>query len=92
MSDKGQKFYEQARVAFKKLSPKKGDVLCVSFPADMPMGQVQTTVGYLQQLGNEFECAVIALGQGITMDVMTEQDMNELGWYRDPDLQKRTLQ
>lgn len=85
-----EKFYEQAKVAFGKLSPKQGDTITVSFPSDMPMEQIYSTVTYLQQLAEEFSCAVMILGQGVDVSVMSEEDMAKHGWVRaEPD---RTIQ
>ena len=86
-----EKFYEQARLSFQRLSPKKGEIVVVTFPADMSMQQIHATVTFLSQLGDEFGCAVICLGQGVTMEVQSEEEMNALGWYRDPDHKKRIL-
>ena len=84
------KFYEQAQVAFKKLSPKEGDTIAVSFPKDMAMEQIYSVVTYLQQLAEEFSCAIIILGQGVELNVISEEEMAKHGWVRaDPD---RTIQ
>lgn len=76
------KFYEQARIGFQKLSPTKNDIIAIKFPSDMSLQQVYQTVSYLSQIGDEFGCAVIALGQGVDIQVMTDEEMNELGWQR----------
>lgn len=77
-----EKFYEQARVSFRRLSPKEGDTITVSFPEDMSMEQIYSTVTYLQQLAEEFSCAVIILGQGVDISVMNEEEMAKHGWVR----------
>lgn len=77
-----EKFYEQAKVAFQKLSPKKGDTITVSFPKDMPMEQIYSTVTYLQQIAEEFSCAVMILGQGVEVNVLSEEEMAAHGWVR----------
>ncbi len=84
------KFYEQARVAFEKLSPNAGDTITVSFPKDMAMEQIRLVVSLLQQLAEEYSCHVMILGQGVEVSVLSEEDMASLGWVRaEP---KRTLQ
>lgn len=81
------KFYDQARVAFQKLCPNEGDTITVSFPKDMPMEQIYTTVTYLQQLAEDFSCAVMILGQGVEVSVLSEEDMAKFGWVRaEPDI------
>ena len=76
------KFYEQAKVAFEKLTPNPGDTITVSFPKDMAMEQIHTVVTYLQQLAEEFNCAVMILGQGVQVSVLSEEDMAAHGWVR----------
>jgi len=80
MSDN--KFYDQARVAFQKLSPQEGDTIAVSFPKDMAMEQIYSVVTYLQEVAKEFNCAVLILGQGISVEVLSEEEMAKHGWVR----------
>lgn len=77
-----EKFYEQAKIAFEKLSPKEGDTITVTFPDDMPMEQIYSTVTYLQQLADEFTCGVIVLGQGVEISTIGEEEMAKHGWVR----------
>ena len=79
-----QKFYDQARVGFLKLEPKKGDVIAITMPVDMAYEQVLATVTYLQEIAEEFGCNVIILSQGADVQLLSEEDMNKLGWYRKP--------
>lgn len=78
------KFYEQARIMIQKLSPEPGDILTINFPDDMSTEQVHSTIKYLQYLGEQFECTVIALSRGISLDTISEKQMNSFGWYRGP--------
>lgn len=86
-----EKFYDQARVTFQKLTVRKGDLVTVSFPEDMTPLQVQSTVDYLGQLATEFGCAVVALGNGIQLDKLPEEQMNELGWFKAEDFNREKL-
>ncbi len=76
------KFYEQAKVAFEKLSPHAGDTLTVSFPTYMALEQIHSVVTYLQQLAEEFDCAVMILGQGVEVSILSEEEMATHGWVR----------
>ena len=79
-----EKFYDQAKVAFQKLEPKKGDVIAITMPVDMAYEQVLATVTYLQEIADEFGCNVIILSQGASVEILSEEEMNKLGWYRKP--------
>jgi hypothetical protein len=76
------KFYEEAKVAFEKLSPEVGDTITVSFPKDMAMEQIRLVVSLLEQLSEEYSCHVMILGQGVQVSVLNEEDMASLGWVR----------
>jgi len=64
------------------LSPKEGDTITVSFPKDMALEQINTVVAYLSQLSEEFECTVMILGQGVEVNILSEEDMAARGWVR----------
>jgi len=86
------KFYDEARLIIQKLSPKEGDVIAINFPTDMAIQQIHSVVAYLNQVAEEFGCAIMCLGQGLTMEILTEEEMNRLGWYRKSDQTPRYLQ
>lgn len=79
-----EKFYTQAKVAFLKLEPKEGDVIAITLPVDMAYEQVLSTVTYLQDVADEFGCNVVILSQGADVQIIPEEEMNKLGWYRKP--------
>ena len=79
-----EKFYEQAKIAFQKISPNPGEIIAVTFPEDMSYTQIQTTVAYLQQLADEHQCGVMLLTQGTQIEILSDNQMAELGWQRVP--------
>jgi len=81
---KEKKFYDQARISFLKLKPNPGDVIAITMPVDMAYEQVLATVTYLQEIAEEFGCHVVILSQGADVELLSEEDMNKLGWYRKP--------
>lgn len=81
---KPEKFYDQARVAFQKLEPSEGDVIAITMPVDMAYEQVLATVTYLQEIAVEFGCSIVILSQGADVQILPEEEMNKLGWYRKP--------
>jgi hypothetical protein len=82
MEKNKKRFYEQARLAFQRLSPEPGDLVCVTFPKDMMHGQVQSTYEAMKWIHEEFNVDVILLTEGVSMSVMKEEDMNKLGWFK----------
>jgi RNA 3'-terminal phosphate cyclase len=84
MSDQktqGEKFYKQAKLAFQKVDPKHGEVVAVTVPADMSSIQVQTMMELLLQLTEELDCKAMVLSQGAQLTLISEESMNQMGWY-----------
>ena len=77
----GEKFYKQARLAFQKVSPKPGEVVAVTVPADMSAIQVTAMMDILQQLTEELDCKAMVLSQGAQLTLVSEESMNQMGWY-----------
>lgn len=90
------KVYEQARVAFQKLSPTNKDVLLVRLPDDIDALQAELLAEIFQPLAKEFGCSVVFTRAGIDIEMFSEAAMNELGWYKlfpgAPGANKNTLQ
>ena len=63
---------------------KEGDVIAITMPVDMAYEQVLSTVTYLQGIADEFGCNIVILSQGADVELLSEDDMNKLGWYRKP--------
>ena len=81
--------YEQAKIAFKKLSLDPGDVVTVTLPDDILHEQMVAFSEVLGPLASEHSCSVIFLRAGITLNQVTVQEMNDLGWYWfDPEQKK----
>ena len=76
------KTYDQAKIAFQKLSPKEGDVVAVMFPADIAHEQMALVAQMLQPLTEETGCSIVCLREGIQLHQIPEEKMNELGWFR----------
>lgn len=76
------KFYDQATIAFEKLRIEKGDVVIVNFPPDMSTEQVHSVQLAFDHLCDMYKCNVIMIGSGLTINAISEENMNKLGWYR----------
>lgn len=76
------KIYEQATVAFERLRVEEGDTILINFPADMNPAQMHSVSIVFEALRDKYQCDIIGLTQGITVDCISEEDMNKLGWYR----------
>lgn len=76
------KIYEQATVAFEKLRVEEGDTILINFPTDMEPAQMHSVSMVFEELRNKYQCNIVGLTQGITIDCISEEDMNKLGWYR----------
>lgn len=74
--------YDQARVAFQRLQPEPGDIITVTLPTDIIHEQMVALAEVLQPLSNEHDCSIIFLRSGVTVEILTEQHMNNLGWFR----------
>ncbi len=78
------KFYEQATLTFEKLNITPGDVVIVNFPADMDPQQIHGVQLAFEELRRVHDCDVILLGSGMSIDAISEENMNKLGWYKGP--------
>lgn len=76
------KVYEKVTVAFEKLKVEEGDTIIINFPTDMNPTQMHSVSMVFETLRDKYQCDIIGLTQGITIDCISEEDMNELGWYR----------
>ena len=76
------KIYDQATLAFQKLSPNEGDVVAVMFPNDIVHEQMVAVAEMLQPLTKEHGCSIVCLREGIQLHQIPEEKMNELGWFR----------
>ena len=77
----GTKVYEGAEIAFEKLSPRNGDTMVISFPADIDPDQ-------MVEFGIEMDSVipegvtVLCLRGGMTVELLSEENMNSVGWYK----------
>ena len=77
----GTKVYESAEIAFEKLSPREGDTIVISFPADIDPNQ-------MVEFGVEMDgvmtagVTVLCMRAGMTVELLSEKDMNSVGWYK----------
>jgi hypothetical protein len=73
--------YDTARVMIEKLDIGTGDVIAVTLPADTHPAQAQA---FSEQFSEILPPGVQALilTQGTTVEVISEQMMNKMGWFR----------
>jgi hypothetical protein len=76
------KVYEQARIAFQKLSPTNKDLILVRLPDDIDPVQAQLLAEILQPLNKQYGCAIVFTRDGVDIELFKEAAMNELGWYK----------
>ncbi len=73
--------YNRVSLAFTKLEVRDGDIVTISFPDDMAEEQMQQAASeILPAIPNG--ATVLCLRDGMTLDVLHESDLNELGWYK----------
>lgn len=77
----GLKAYKSATLAFQKLNPSKGNVIVITFPADIIPEQMQVFANELQPNVPE-DVTVICTRLGITIEELPETQMNKFGWYK----------
>ena len=80
MSD-GTKVYEGAEIAFEKLSPRDGDTMVISFPADIDPNQM-IEFGYEMDSIIPEGVTVLCMRAGMTVELLSEEEMNSVGWYK----------
>lgn len=73
--------YNQAQVAFQRLSPKEGDIIAVYFPDDIHPQQMALVAEEIQHHVPD-GVAVACLRKGVQMELLDERQMEELGWVR----------
>lgn len=80
MSD-GTHWRDKLSLAFKRLSPKDGDTMVVNFPPDIAHEQMVEVADALNEqiTGN---VTVLCLREGMTVELLSEEDMNAVGWYK----------
>lgn len=80
MSD-GTHWRDRISLAFKRLSPKDGDTMVVSFPPDVVHEQMVAVADELNEQISD-GVTVLCLREGMTVELLSEEDMNALGWYK----------
>ena len=78
-------WYDKASIAFKKLSPKSGDIITVSVPPDTDPRQVQMIEIMLKEAVDDAlpnGCNVLLLSQGVELQHFSKNEMARLGWYK----------
>ncbi len=79
--DNDTKVYDTATLAFKKLNPNPGDVIIVTFPTDIEHYQMENFGAELQPHIPD-DVAIVCTREGVTVETMSELQMNKLGWYK----------
>jgi len=75
------KEYDKATIAFKKLAPNPGDVIVITFPADIEPLQMEAFGLQLQPHIPE-DVAILCTRDGVKVETLSEHQMNEMGWYK----------
>lgn len=77
-----EKFYEQARVSFKRLNAQPGNIIVVTVPADIATSQMLAAMEQLQKIGKDHDCTVMVVRAGTSVEELDETKMAEHGWYK----------
>lgn len=72
---------DRISLAFKRLSPKEGDTMVVSFPPDIAHEQMEMVAVALNEEVSD-GVTVLCLREGMTVELLSEKDMNALGWHK----------
>lgn len=82
--------YEKADLGIRQISPSKGDILAVHFPADMDPAQMQAAAEMMRMNVEDWGINLICLTGGVQaygtdletlLKVIPKEEMNKLGWY-----------
>jgi len=77
----GYRTYDKATLAFQKLDALPGDVIVITFPADILPEQMQSFAEQIQPNVPE-DVTILCTRSGVTVESFPEARMNELGWYK----------
>jgi len=77
----GYKIYDKAEIAFEKMQPSDGDIMVITFPADVDPNQMAIFGENLNQLVPE-GVTVLLTRSGMKVELMKESEMNKLGWHK----------
>lgn len=77
-----EKFYDQARVAFKRINAQPGNIVFVIVPADTAAVQMQAAMNQLQKIGAEHGVSVMIARAGTNISELDEEQMAAHGWYK----------
>lgn len=80
MSDDAQ-WQEKVSLAFQRLSPKHGDTMVVTFPPDIAHERMSAVAEALNEEVSD-GVTVLCLREGMTVDLLSEKEMNALGWHK----------
>lgn len=73
--------YQRLNMQIQKLEPREGDIVTVSLPSEINAEQVaEFTQGLSAELNKDV--AVLVLYDGASIDVVSESELNELGYFR----------
>ena len=81
MSEENYTVYDSAMIAFEKLTPRDGDIILIHFPDDIHPAQMVEFSEQLQPMIPE-DVIVLSVRKGMTVNQISEIEMNKLGWYR----------
>ena len=74
---------DHARLVFQHFSPKEGDIVAITVPETMRLEQSIKLAEIIKKAVPPGVQAMMLL-EGVTMQVMTEEEMNANGWMRIP--------
>ncbi len=79
--DNGYKIYDKAELAFQKLDALAGDVIVITFPADIHPAQMQSFAEQIQPNVPD-DVTILCTRAGVTVESFPEAEMNKMGWYK----------
>ena len=72
--------YKKAQIAFKKLSPKDGDIVVIKFPDNIHPQQMETFAEHMDGIIPE-GVTIFCTRSAVEIDCLPKQELNDLGWY-----------
>lgn len=72
---------ETTRLTFQKLEPKAGDIITITVPESYTADQAMALANLMSEYVPEGVQALM-LQSGVTLEVLTEEEMNMVGWTR----------
>lgn len=69
-------------VVVDQMQPNAGDILTITVPETTSFDQRQKMFDSLAPIAEKYEVAILLFPESVKMQCLSEEEMNDLGWYR----------